>query len=67
MYENMNEAERREFVSQIIEKVEIYEEEQKNGQWLKSIEFKLSIIEHGMEISLDNGLQIETVALLLRQ
>jgi len=47
-----------------IEKVEIYEEEQKNGQWLKSIEFKLPIISKDMKISLDNGSQIETVCLL---
>ena len=38
MYEPMNEAEHREFLTQFIEKVEIYEEEQANGQWLKSIE-----------------------------
>ena len=64
MYEPMNEAERREFLTQFIEKVEIYEEEQANGQWLKSIEFKLPIISKDMKISLDNGSQIETVVLL---
>ena len=64
MYEPMNEAERREFLTQFIEKVEIYEEEQENGQWLKSIEFKLPIISKDMKISLDNGSQIETVILL---
>ena len=32
MYENMNESERREFFTQLIEKIEIYEEEQPNGQ-----------------------------------
>ena len=66
MYEPMNEAERREFLTQFIEKVEIYEEEQENGQWLKSIEFKLPIISKDMKISLDNGSQIETVVLLSR-
>lgn len=60
----MNKAERREFLSQIIEKVEIYEEEQENGQWLKSIELKLPIIEHDIEISLDNDLHVETITLL---
>ena len=60
----MNEVERREFLTQFIEKVEIYEEEQENGQWLKSIEFKLPIISKDMKISLDNGSQIETVCLL---
>ena len=64
MYEPMNEAERREFLTQFIEKVEIYEEEQANGQWLKSIEFKLPIISKDMKISLDNGSQIETVVLM---
>lgn len=67
MYEPMNEAERREFLTQFIEKVEIYEEEQENGQWLKSIEFKLPIISKDMKISLDNGSQIETVVLLGRK
>ena len=62
----MNEAERREFLTQFIEKVEIYEEEQENGQWLKSIEFKLPIISKDMKISLDNGSQIECVSLLQR-
>ena len=64
MYEPMNDAERREFLTQFIEKVEIYEEEQANGQWLKSIKFKLPIISKDMKISLDNGSQIETVVLL---
>ena len=64
MYEPMNEAERREFLTQFIEKVEIYEEEQENGQWLKSIEFKLPIISKDMKISLDNSSQTESVALL---
>lgn len=62
MYEPMNGAERREFLTQFIEKVEIYEEEQENGQWLKSIEFKLPIISKDVKISLDNGSQIECVA-----
>ena len=63
----MEEADRREFLTHLIEMVEIYEEEQPNGQWLKSITFKLPIIPHDMEISLDNGSQNETVCLLSRK
>ena len=33
------EKEKIKVLTQFIEKVEIYEEEQANGQWLKSIEF----------------------------
>ena len=64
MYDIMDEAEKRDFVTQLIQKVEVYEERQPNGQWLKAIEFKLPIIEHDMKLSLDNGDSVETVALL---
>ena len=67
MYDNMNEAERRELIEQLIEKVEVYDERQSNGQWLKAIEFKLPIIEHDMKLSLDNGDSVETVILLSRK
>ena len=66
MDEPMNEAERREFLTQFIEKVEIYEEEQANGQWLKSMEFKLPIIKEDMKLRLDNDSHVETVCLLFR-
>ena len=51
----MNEAEKREFLSQLVDNVQIYEERKENGQWLKSIEFKLPIIEKEFTLSLDNG------------
>ena len=35
-----------------------------NGQWLKSIRFKLPIIENDLSIGLDNGEHVETVCLL---
>lgn len=66
MYDNMNEAERREFIEQLIEKVEVYDERQSNGQWLKAIEFKLPIIEHDVKLSLDNGNSVETVVMLFK-
>ena len=67
LYAKMNEAERREFLSQLVDNVQIYEERKENGQWLKSIEFKLSIIEKEFTLSLDNDTQNETVVLLSQQ
>lgn len=64
LYAQMNEAEKREFLSQLVDDVQIYEERKENGQWLKSIEFKLSIIEKGFTLSLDNDTQNGTVVLL---
>ena len=54
LYAQMNEAEKREFLSQLVDNVQIYEERKENGQWLKSIEFKLPIIEKEFTLSLDN-------------
>ncbi len=64
LYVQMNEAEKREFLSQLVDNVQIYEERKENGQWLKSIEFKLPIIEKEFTLSLDNDTQNETVVLL---
>ena len=46
--------------------VQIYEEKQANGQWLKSITFKLPIIDENLNISLDNDEQAECVGLLVK-
>lgn len=67
LYVQMNEAEKREFLSQLVDNVQIYEERKENGQWLKSIEFKLPIIEKEFTLSLDNDTQNETVVLLSTQ
>ena len=64
LYDKMNEAEKREFLSQLVDNVQIYEERKENGQWLKSIEFKLPIIEKEFTLSLDNDAQNETVCLM---
>lgn len=64
LYAQMNEAGKREFLSQLVDNVQIYDERKENGQWLKSIEFKLPIIENEFTLSLDNDTQNETVVLL---
>ncbi len=64
LYAQMNESEKREFLSQLVDNTQIYEERKENGQWLKSIEFKLPIIEKEFTLSLDNDTQNETVVLL---
>ncbi len=51
----------------LIAKIQIYEERQPNGQWLKSIRFKLPIIDEDMSLSLDNDSHIETVCCFYRQ
>ena len=64
LYERMDEKERRQLMEALISEIQIYEDRQPNGQWLKSIKFKLPIIEGDMSLSLDNNEHIETVVSL---
>ena len=64
LYEKMSETEKRAFYEKLLYAVYVYEERQPNGQWIKSIEFKLPIIDHDMRLSLDNDNSVETVVLL---
>ena len=64
LYFAMSDVERRQLIEALIAEIQIYEERKPNGQWLKSIRFKLPIIENDLSIGLDNGNQVETVVLL---
>lgn len=64
LYSAMNDVERRRVMETLISEIQIYEDRQPNGQWLKSIKFKLPIIEEDMEISLDNDTHVECVIAL---
>ena len=66
LYRVMNPAERRQLMETLVDEVHIYEERQPNGQWLKSIRFKLPIIDQDMDLSLDSEEHVETVVLLSR-
>lgn len=67
LYFAMNDVERRQLIEALIAEIQIYEERKPNGQWLKSIRFKLPIIENDLSIGLDNGEHVETVVLLQRK
>ena len=64
LYKVMNDVEKRQLMESLISEIQIFEDRQPNGQWLKSMKFKLPIIEGDMELSLDNDEHVETVALL---
>lgn len=67
LYFAMNDVERRQLIEALIAEIQIYEERKPNGQWLKSIRFKLPIIENDLSIGLDNGEHVETVVGLHRK
>lgn len=67
VYDTMEDEDKRNFLCTLISEIQVYEEEQPNGQWLKSIKFKLPLIEEDMKLSLDNDKHVETVALLRKR
>ena len=67
LYSAMNEQEKRQLMEKLISEIQIFEERQPSGQWLKSIKFRLPIIEEDMSLSLDNDSHIETCVLLQRR
>ena len=60
----MNDAEKRQLIEALVSEIQIYDERQSNGQWIKSIKFKLPIIEENMDICLDNDEHVECIAVL---
>lgn len=64
LYFAMSDVERRQLIEVLIAEIQIYEERKPNGQWLKSIRFKLPIIENDLSIGLDNGNHVECVCLI---
>lgn len=66
LYFTMNDVERRQLIEALIEEIQIYDERKPNGQWLKSIRFKLPIIENDLSIGLDNDNHVECVVLMSR-
>ena len=67
LFDVMNPLERKKLMEHLISEIQIYPERQPNGQWLKSIKFKLPIIAEDMSLSLDNDAHMETVVLLSRE
>lgn len=61
LYKVMNDVEKRQLMESLISEIQIFEDRQPNGQWLKSMKFKLPIIEGDMELSLDNDEHVEVV------
>jgi len=66
LYEVMDTADKRALLSALIKEIHVYEEAKPNGQWLKSIVFKLPIIQEDMGIGLDNDIHVESIILMTK-
>lgn len=64
LYNVMNPLERKKLMEHLISEIQIYPERQPNGQWLKSIKFRLPIVESDINLCLDNESHTECVIAL---
>lgn len=64
LYNVMNPLERKKLMEHLISEIQIYPERQPNGQWLKSIKFRLPIVENNIDLRLDNESHTECVIAL---
>lgn len=64
LYAVMNEVERRQLMEALISEIQIYEDRQSNGQWLKSIKFRLPIIEEDMNLCLEDDKHVEVIIMM---
>ena len=67
LYNVMNPLERKKLMEHLISEIQIYPERQPNGQWLKSIKFRLPIVEKDVDLCLDNESHIEAIVSLQRE
>ena len=67
LYALMTRVEKRALMEALIEEIQIHKERQENGQWLKSITFKLPIVEDKPVFSLQEENQAETVVLMSKK
>ena len=67
LYNVMNSLERKKLMEHLISEIQIYPERQPNGQWLKSIKFRLPIVESDIDLCLDNESHTEAIVSLRRE
>ncbi|MDQ0274768.1 site-specific DNA recombinase [Peptoniphilus koenoeneniae] len=64
LYSVLSDVDKKRLFNELIEKIEIYDEKSELGRWVKSVVFKLPLIDKDINLSLDNDNSVETIALI---
>ena len=67
LYSVLSDVDKKRLFNQLIEKIEIYGEKTESGRWVKSLIFKLPLIDEDINLSLDNDSFVETIALMSKE
>lgn len=64
LYSVLGDIDKKRLLNELIEEIQIYDEKPKNGTWIKSVVFKLPLIDYDIDFSLDKIDNVETIALI---
>ena len=70
VYGAASEVEKKEFMKAFIERIDLYPEKQKDGNWIRKIVFNFPVPVNGQEVTelpLENETMVETIVLLRRE
>lgn len=51
----LEDVDKKRLLNELIEEIQIYDEKTEKGTWIKSVIFKRPLIDHDLNINLDNG------------
>ena len=67
LYTVLSDIDKKRLLNELIEEIQIYDIKTEKSTWIKSIVFKLPLIDHDLDYSLDKIDNVESVALLSRE
>lgn len=63
LYTVLSDIDKKRLLNELIEEIQIYDEKTEKSTWIKSVVFKLPLIDYDIDFSLDNKENVETIAL----
>lgn len=66
LYTVLSDIEKKRLLNELIEEIQIYDEKTEKSTWIKSVVFKLPLIDYDIDFSLDNKDNVESIALLTK-
>ncbi|KAA9303596.1 recombinase family protein [Streptococcus anginosus] len=67
LYTVLSDIDKKRLLNEMIEEIQIYDEKTEKDTWIKSVVFKLPLIDNEIDFGLDNKDNVETVCLLTRK
>ena len=64
LYTVLSDIDKKRLLNELIEEIQIYDEKTEKSTWIKSVVFKLPLIDYDIDFSLDNKDNVECVVLM---